>query len=380
MVDLCKKQYFCTMCRINNLWILLIVPLSLISYISQGQATLFYSEIDKIIRYDTDIDMKKTPGYIIGVFDNDSTYFFSYGTKILKDKVAITKDDIFESGSVSKLFTSALISILIAEDKIDISEPVNKYLPTEYVNPRLSDLTISDLVHHQSGLPRRPLYFGKKEKSLQNPYAFYTEKDLLKFYRDYIPSGKSFEYSHTNYALLEVIIKNICGSSFQDLLQEKILSKLKMNQTFTDFPEEKLSLLTPGYDRALKKVAPWTFASFKGSEGIKTTANDMISFLKAHILMSGTSLDTILGKNLDIVSYPGLNESLSIAMGWHNFSKNKLNIYMHTGSTSGHNAFAAIVRETKTGVVIFSNSSTGTQDLGLQILRLINYNWKRVNS
>ena len=366
--------------RKQNFLILLIAPLALFSSMCQGQATLLYNEIDKIIRYDTDIDMKKTPGYIIGVFDNDSTYFFSYGTKILKDKAAITKDDIFESGSVSKLFTSALISILIAEGKMDISEPVNKYLPTEYANPRLYDLTISDLIHHQSGLPRRPLYFGKKEKNPQNPYAFYTEKDLLNFYRDYIPGGKSFEYSHTNYALLEEILKNISGISYQDLLHEKIFSKLKMSHTFADFPEEKLSLLTPGYDRALKKVNPWAFASFKGSEGVKTTANDMIAFLKAHMFLSGTYLDNILGKNLDIMSFPGLNESLSIAMGWHNFSKNKLNIYMHTGSTSGHNAFCAMVRETKTGVVIFSNSSIGTQDLGLQILRLINYNWKRVNS
>ena len=366
--------------KIVNILNILLFQIVLINGYCCGQASVLYGEIDKIIRYDTDIDMKKTPGYIIGVFDNDSTYFFSYGTKSLNEKIEISRDDIFESGSLSKLFTSALISIMVSEGKIEISDHVNKFLPEEYKNPRLSKITISDLLHHQSGLPRRPLYFGKKEKNPQNPYAFYTEKDLLNFYRDYIPKGKSFEYSHTNYALLEIILKNISGISYQDLLHEKIFSKLKMNNTFADYPEEKLSLLTPGYDRALKKVNPWAFASFKGSEGVKTTANDMIAFLKAHMFLSGTYLDTILGRNLDIMSFPGLNESLSIAMGWHNFSKNKLNIYMHSGSTSGHNAYCAMVRETKTGVVIFSNSSIGTQDLGLQILRLINYNWKRVNS
>ncbi len=365
---------------IVNILNILLFQIVLINGSCYGQSSVLYSEIDKIIRYDTDIDMKKTPGYIIGVFDNDSTYFFSFGTKILKDKVDISKDDIFESGSISKLFTAALISILSAEGKIDITETVNKYLPKQYVNPRLSDLTISDLVHHQSGLPRRPLYFGKKEKSLQNPYANYSDKDLLEFYRDYIPDRKTFEYSHTNYALLEMIIQSISGVAYQDLLNEKIFSPLKMAHTFADFPEEKLSLLVPGYDRAQKKVNPWTFASFKGSEAIKTSPNDMITFLKAHVNLTGTYLDTILGNNLNTLAMPGFNESLAIGMGWYNFSKNKLNVFMHTGNTSGHNAFAAMVRETKTGVVIFSNSSIGTQDLGLQILRLINYNWKRVNS
>lgn len=347
---------------------------------SIGQGAQLHGEIDKIIRYDTEIDMKKTPGYIIGIIDNDSTYFFSYGTKILKQKVDFTKDDVFESGSISKLFTSALISVLMNEGRIDISQPVNKYLPSEYANPRLHSVTISDLIHHQSGLPRRPLYFGKKEKNAQNPYAQYTNTDLLTFYRDYIPDGRTFEYSHTNYALLEVVVEKITGVKYHDLLNDKILKPLKMDRTFTDFPEEKIGLLTPGYDRAQKKVNPWTFTSFKASEAVKISPNDMITFLKAHMASSGTYLDTILGKNLNIVAMPGLNEALSVSMGWHNFSKKNLNIYMHTGNTTGHNAFVAMVKDTKTGVIIFSNSSVGTQDLGLQILRLINYNWKRVNS
>ena len=48
----------------------------------------------------------------------------------------------------------------------------------------------------------------------------------------------------------------------------------------------------------------------------------MITFLKAHVNLTGTYLDTILGNNLNTLAMPGFNESLAISMGWYNFSKN----------------------------------------------------------
>lgn len=345
-----------------------------------GQSFHLRAEIDKIIRFDTDIDFKKTPGFIVAVIDNDSTYYMSFGSKDKKEKVEFTKDDIFEIGSVTKVFTASILRILVSEGKIKESDYVNDWLPVPYRNPRLSTLTINDLLHHQSGLPKRPLFFGKKEKVLQNPYALYQEKDLLEFYRDYLPDEKSFEYSHTNFALLEVIINSVTGKSYQDVLNELIIKPLGMNATFTDFPEKRQNYIAPGYDRALKKVTPWTYSSFKGSEAIKTSPADIISFLKANMNMSGSYLDTILNQSFHSRQFQSFNNKLSITMGWHNVNKSDYNIVMHTGMTSGHNVFVGIVRETKTAVVIFANSSFGTQDLGFQILRLINFNWKRINS
>lgn len=106
----------------------------------------------------------------------------------------------------------------------------------------------------------------------------------------------------------------------------------------------------------------------------------MVTFLKANMKMSGTGLDSIFDNNFGRNEFRSFNDQLSVSMGWHNINKNHFNIVMHTGMTSGHSAFVGMVRETKTAVVIFANSSLGTQDLGLQILRLINYNWKRINS
>lgn len=345
-----------------------------------GQESELLNEIEKIIRYDTDMDFKKTPGFIIGIIDNDQVFFFPFGAKTKKTNQKISKSDIFEIGSVTKVLTSSLISLLENNGLLTYQDKVNKYIPEPYRNPRLENLTIEDLINHHSGLPKRPLFFGKKEKDFKNPYAYYSKNDLLEFYRDFIPEEIKFEYSHTNYALLEWVVTELTGKSLQDAMNEILFAPMGMGNSFVDYPEQKENYLAPGYDRAQKICAPWTFSSFKSSEGGKSTAEDLILFLQANMDLSTSGLDSIFDKNFNSETVSGFNDQLLITMGWQNIKMNHFNIFMHTGQTSGHNAFLAMVRETKTGVVILSNSSVGTEDLGIQILRMINYNWKRAKT
>ena len=352
----------------------------LLSYYGiNGQANDLRIEIDKLIRYDTEIDFKKLPGFLVAVIDNDSTYYFSFGTRLKAEKSNFSKDDIFELGSITKVFTASLLSILAHEGKISFADKINHYLPEEYRNPRLDELTILDLIAHQSGMPKRPSFFGRKEKDLQNPYENYHISDLLKFYRDFIPDKKDFEYSHTNYALLEMIITGLTSKSYQDILNEKIFSPLGMTNSFVDFNEKKENVTTPGYTRALKKVEPWTFSSFKGSEGIKSSAADMVKFIRSNMNLSMSGLENIFEQNFKGHFRSSFNPQLSVATGWHLINMNQFNIVTHSGKTSGHSAFVGMVRETKTAVIVLANSSLGTEDLGMQILRMINFNWKRIN-
>ncbi|MBK8627155.1 MAG: beta-lactamase family protein [Saprospiraceae bacterium] len=350
--------------KLGYIFIALIFRISSLS----AQTEDLHTEIDKIIRFDTEIDYKKTPGFIISVIDNDKSYCYSFGSKIRSEKENILADDIYELGSVSKVLTSWLIKILTQENIIHLEDKVNNYLPDEWKNPRLASLTIYDLVQHHSGLPRRPAYFGKKEKDGRNPYSNYTQIDVLKYYRDFIPKEKKFEYSHTNYAILELIIERATGKSFQDVMDEKVFKPLTMNHTFIDFPEQKENLINPGYDRSKKLVNPWTFQSFKASEGVKSSSNDLIKLVKTILNDAEMSMAT---------STDGFNKKLGVTMGWHSIHIDDFDILTHTGKTTGHSAFISMVRETKTAVIILANSSVGTEDLGLQILRMINYNWKR---
>jgi len=328
-------------------------------------------EIDKIIRFDTEIDLKKIPGFIITVLDEDSTYFFSYGykDKKVKQKGKILPNDIFEIGSITKVFTSSLIEIFCQQKILGMHDKVNNFLPEEFRNPRLSELTIESLVNHQSGMPLRPDFFGLKETDSSNPYAFYTEKDLLTFYRDFIIQDSTFSYSHTNYALLELIIKNVTNLDYDEALKKYIFEPLSMSKSFVDFPEQRVDFIAPGYDKSQKKTTPWTFETFGASEGLKTTPQDMLNFIKYHF-----------GKQNNLALSPSsiaFNNSINISNGWYQVNVKDFLIETHTGRTSGHNVFVAMVKQTNTAVIIMTNSWFGTGDLGFQILRMINNNWKK---
>jgi len=344
-----------------------------------GQREELRMEIDKILRYDTEISLKNTPGFIVGIIDNDSTYYFSFGHKTKNENNTIDQNDIFEVGSITKVFTSSVVASLEAKNIISYRDKINDFLPIEYQNPRMDNTFVEDLINHTSSLPKRPSFFGKKEKNVQNPYEIYSVKDLLTFYKDFIPEKKQFQYSHTNYALLEIIIETVTGKKYNDVLYEEILRPNKMTQTFVDFPEQKLDFISPGYDRAQRKVAPWTFNSFKASEGLKTSMGDMLLFIKGKLKQSNhRNNSNTKGVVIDSLSGIGFNHRLGLSNGWHTIDMKNFKIITHTGKTSGHNAFAAMINETKTAVVIFANSSTGTEDLGLQVLRMLNYNWKRI--
>lgn len=324
-------------------------------------------EIEKLIRFDSEISFKKTPGFIVSIIDNEDTYFIPFGTKQKKTKDVLSQHDIFELGSVTKVFTAALFYKWMDANLISPEDKINSFLDDEYQNPRLQDLTISDLLYHRTGFTKLPSFFGKKEKDLQSPYSYYQKSDLLKYYRDFIPDkDRAFQYSHTNYAMLEIIAEKISGLTFNDVMNSQIFEPIGVQNTFIDFPETQK--LSPGYDRSGKLTKSWRFASFKGSEALKSNSADLVKFIK----------EIYFKNDQKAYSLPGFNANLSVNRGWHLVNMGDFEIYTHTGKTSGHNAFVAFIKETKTAVIILANSSIGTEDLGFQILRMINHNWKRI--
>jgi CubicO group peptidase (beta-lactamase class C family) len=344
-----------------------------------AQSAQLVQEINKIIQYDSDVSYDLTPGFVVGILDGDSSYLLSFG------KVAGTKNEplpvnaVFETGSVSKALTSLLIFTLEAKGILKLSDKVNGFLPTEFQNPRLQNLTLIDLLNHTAHFPRRPSGFGEFEEDPQNPYQFYSKQNLLKYYSRYVPvKGVSdFSYSHINYALLEIVIESATGLTYGDALDGFVLQPLGMANSFVDYREQKKDVVTAGIDRSLTAAEPWIFESFSASEGFKTTAADLLSFAKPFLGLSGSQMDFyapgILGSE-----HPSYNEKLFYSSGWHGIKINKkTKALINNGNTSGHSAFIGMVPENRTAVVVLSNSAFGTKDLGLLILRMINYNWKR---
>lgn len=355
---------------------ILLIFLSVSVYSQNGDLRV---EIERIILHDTEISLDETPGFLIGIVDQDSTYYVDFGVKSLGSDERLDMNDIFEVGSVSKVFAASLVSVMTSKGIVSYEDKINQYLPLDLQNPRMDDVTILDLVQHTSGLPVRPHFFGIKERDPQNPYGYYEKKDLLEFYTEFVPKSiGEFNYSHTNYGLLEIILEQATGESFDLLMDQHMIDPMGLDSTFVFFKERKQDVLTPGYDRAGRQVSPWSFASFGASEGVKTTALDLMKFMKINIGLGSHPYNDVFKINHNKEVDTNFNESIMTGRGWQIINQRKrYDIITHTGRTNGHNVSMAFIKETGTGVFILSNSNVGTRDLGFLILRMINFNWKR---
>lgn len=337
-----------------------------------GQMRELYTEIDKIIRYDTEIKYPIEKSFIVGVIKGDSTYILNFGDE------HIDTFDLFEIGGVTKVFTSTLATKLHQEDLIDLNKSVNTYLPDNYKNTDLESYTLADLLMHQINFPKRPANLAKKEYDISNPYAYYTKQNVLEYYANFKPPGKlklapvHLSYSHVNYALVEIILESEMKMPLEDLFQFYLFQEWEMQHTSLAMPGLNLST---GYDRSNMIPEPWTFQSFAGSEGLVSCLNDLLHFTR----LSMDSNDPIFSGAQEIHEKSKIYNKLAHSYAWYIMSSRRTgDLYTHSGQTERHKAYIHFKPESRTGVVILCQSSEGVGELGMLILRMINNNWKKI--
>ncbi len=342
-------------------------------------------EIGKIIYYDTDISFKNTPAYLIGVQLGDTSFVYSYGSTSKNNGVSPASNHLFEIGGLTKSFTALLSGILMNEGHLHPDSSINHYLPEQFQNPTANSISILDLVQHTSGLPRLPIGIGLKEKDPSNPFGHYTKNDLLTYYKE-VDFGlikknqkKQYKYSHTNYAILEVVLELVSNQTYEQLLQKYIFQPCGMNQSGVhDFTTENRNKMVKGYSLGGQPTPPWQMRSFAGSEGIKSSMDDLLKYMKASLKNKTHQLGPVLAKNQQPLVKTDMAKHIFGGNGWHIITnKNYYDVVMHAGSTTGYRSFMGFVPETKTGVIILANSPHSMNGLGLLVLRLVNNNWKR---
>ncbi len=332
-------------------------------------------EIEKIIYYETNLNHEETPGFVIGIIKDDSTYFYEYGHTDFNEHTRINKSHIFEIGGISKIYSAALVQVLQDKNLISYTETVAQILDLKEPSEHAQKTTILDLVTHTSGLPMLPFGFGIRQKDAQNPYVNYSKKMLIDSYLEFsnqYSNDKKYTYSDYNYALLEILIEKKLKMSWHELFAKYIATPAEFKATGLQ-PE---LTATSGFNRTGNKAPNWEFSSFAASVGVKTNATEAINFLNLHLDDSHK-----LSKSIQKITEPYLQleekEEAYVAKGWHVLVPNSYHqILTHTGFTAGHRAYMGLIKKTKTGVVILSNSEVELDSLGLLILRHLNNYWK----
>ena len=264
------------------------------------------------------------------------------------------RQHIFEIGSITKLFTANLLAKAVVDNRVKLDENINDYLRIK-INKN-TKISFKSLANHTSGLPRMPSNIDDQIDYPENPYKNYDQSYLEEYLKNFLKVDKKAigipSYSNLGFAILGYTISKIYEMSYEDLIQQFIFSKFKMNSSFlaADKVDKRL---VKGLNEKGDITPNWDLSAMSSSGGILSNVEDLVRFGTAHFDESNIELNLLKKKTAMV------NERVDIGIGWHiiNSEKSENKWHWHNGGTGGYSSSMALDFKNKTGVVILSNVS-----------------------
>jgi D-alanyl-D-alanine carboxypeptidase len=233
---------------------------------------------------------------------NDTViYHKSFGLANRQFNIANTNETRYHIASITKLFTSALIFQLYDMGKIDLNNPIKTYLP-EYKGEGAEIVTIDQLLTHTSGIKNFE-EIGSDVEVLRMPNSV---DDIVKKYCSgelVFQPGTRFSYNNADYIILGKIIEKLYNKSFEQVLSEKILQPLRMQNSGMIEPDGSIiknlanAYLWDKNANEYKNNPPLILGNYFSSGAMYSTANDMLKFSNALFhggLLSDNALELML--------------------------------------------------------------------------------------
>lgn len=272
----------------------------------------------------------------------------------------------FRLGSITKQFTAVAILQLQEQGKLNVKDPVSKYIPD---SPEAwKKVTIHHLLSHTSGIPSytsTPDY-GKRMRESSKPLDFiarFKDKPL-----EFEP-GSKFNYSNSGYFLLGVIIEQVSGKSYEAYLRENIFAKLDMQDSGYDWDSKILKNRAAAYETGpdgkprnaqfLDMGQPYAAGS------LYSTVEDLYRWDRAlytEKVISRKSLESAWTPVIDKYGYGWIMDKIA---GEHR-------IITHGGGINGFTTTMIRLPEDDAFVAVFSNhESQATGRIGMELARML---------
>ncbi|MBW8010285.1 MAG: beta-lactamase family protein [Chloroflexi bacterium] len=333
-------------------------------------------------------------GLVVGLIADDHRSVYGFGTVSDENNNHPDGDTIYEIGSITKVFTAALLSVIVSEGLLNLDDQVRKLVPELSNLP--PEITLRSLASHTSGLPKMPSNFLRSmRQDRQNPFAAYTTEDLLEYLTNYKPkpisesTGQTPSYSNIGAALLGYILGQKLRLSYEDALTSKICEPLEMRDTLISLtPEQQTRLATP-HKASGKPGHNWDMPGFAGAGALRSTANDQLKFLAANLGSPHSEIIDALQACLEISSAafppPGLlyrvlntffrkgqdtsHYEQNVGLGWHigSLTDGGQRVFWRHGATDGYLCFLGFVKVPQIRVVVLANRGLSLLDPFLNI-------------
>lgn len=345
-------------------------------------------------------------------------YTANYGYQDVANQVRPISDTLYWVGSIAKSLTAAAIGALVEDGKIQWASRVSDILPEfQHQDPELRDkVTVVDLLSYKSGL-------GGKAGIWQRDHAreMISRENFLKT-TTYLPAidelGAVWSPSNWNYGLADTIIEKLTGMSDGTFIEKKFLKPLGLKRTTTDVRPGMDNIADAYFCSESEEKAPYRKGQpqvgdgtiMVGAMGLKSTVNDLLTFYSAfmdawqdQITANNTTptdspfaqMNMLMKHHISIDSRIEGTPDADFTKGWvrtrlpNTMSEMGINefyvekfpiigkglengpeVYYAAGSLVGFLTSVTLIPETKSAIVVTSNT-LGNQDLPDWVLLLL---------
>ncbi|GGE29733.1 beta-lactamase [Agaricicola taiwanensis] len=316
------------------------------------------------------------PGIAVAVTAGGQQHFFNYGVAAKDTKAPVTKDTLFEIGSISKTFTATLASYAQALGKLSLDDHPRKYMP-QLSGSAVDEATLLHLgTYTAGGLP------------LQFPEGITNTAEMTAYFRQWkagAAPGAQRRYSNPSIGLFGHLTGIAMNGNFARLIETDIFPALGLGSSYIRVPEAAMGNYAWGYNKAGKPIRVSRAVLDAEAYGVKSTAADMIRYVEGNIQpdrLEPAMKQAVEGTH---VAYFKVGE-MAQGLGWEQYpypitlerllAGNSSSMIMEpnaatplkpphrpteptlfnkTGSTNGFGAYVAFVPAKKIGIVMLAN-------------------------
>ncbi|NNK70191.1 MAG: beta-lactamase family protein [Flavobacteriaceae bacterium] len=335
---------------IGLLFVLIIVP----NAFGQGaDLSNLESQIDSLVPKQVN---DSTPGLVIGVVKNGELIFGKgYGKANLTYDIPNDMNLVYNIGSVSKQFLGYAFAMLHSEGKLNIDDPVNKYLNDwpEFEHK----VTLRHLLTHTSGY--------REAYTMSNLVGRYvgqdrlTREECLNVVRrqpqlEFVP-GSRFTYNSTAWVILAELMEKVTETPADIWVENNILKPLDMNDTqIESYVGEVITNAAESYsnsDQGYKNEE--SNRAIFGAAEVYTSVNDLVKWINNY-KTSQIGGEAVRSVFLDpFILNDGSDSEYALGIGVSEYRG--LKRYRHTG---GHEAFSSQLSyypDEDLGIIVISN-------------------------
>jgi len=316
------------------------------------------------------------PGIAVGIMNKGYIILGSgFGFRDLEKKLPVTRYTLFPIGSSTKAFTSYITGKLVDENVLGWDDPVIKHLKGfELYDPWVtSNFRVSDLLIHNSGLPRHDLTWYRSDNSREGLF------NGLKYLKNNKGFRTTFQYQNLMYMTAGYLSGQVKGTTWENLVKKYIFSPLEMDGANFSVEESEKSgnYALPYAENEGKLIKIPFYREMQGigpAGSINSNVYEMLKWVKLHIdkgKWEGNQL--ISEENLKVTHTPQFvvgdtmiselthYEELSFptyGMGWFIQGYRGNTMIHHGGNIDGFSALVSFMPDIEAGIVILTNKNS----------------------